>query len=48
MPDSEEFKRHRERILQGGNQKYHDKNASEGKLFARQRIELLVDAGSFV
>jgi len=48
MPDSEEFKRHRERILQGGNQKYHEKNASEGKLFARQRIELLVDAESFV
>ncbi|MFM8269199.1 MAG: carboxyl transferase domain-containing protein, partial [Pseudomonadota bacterium] len=48
MPDSEEFKQHRNRILQGGNKKYHEKNASEGKLFARKRIELLVDPGSFV
>lgn len=48
MPESEEFRRHRDRILQGGNKKYHDKNTSEGKLFARKRIELLVDAGSFI
>ncbi len=38
----------RERILKGGAQKYHAKNAEAGKLFARERIRLLVDEGSFV
>ena len=28
--------------------KYHEKNAAQGKLFARERIRLLVDEGSFV
>ncbi len=32
----------------GGAQKYHDKNASVGKMFARERIARLLDAGSFV
>ncbi|MDQ2643337.1 MAG: acyl-CoA carboxylase subunit beta [Myxococcota bacterium] len=32
----------------GGPAKYHDKNAEQGKLFARERIFLLVDEGSFV
>ncbi|MFZ9890059.1 MAG: carboxyl transferase domain-containing protein, partial [Myxococcota bacterium] len=36
------------RIERGGAAKYHEKNAAEGKLFARRRIELLCDAGSFV
>lgn len=35
-------------ILQGGAPKYHEANAEKGKLFVRQRIELLVDADSFV
>lgn len=35
-------------ITAGGAAKYHDANASKGKLFARERIELLVDKGSFV
>lgn len=48
MTDSEDFKKHRSRILQGGNEKYHQKNTSEGKLFARKRIELLVDSDSFI
>jgi acetyl-CoA carboxylase carboxyltransferase component len=39
---------HRERIKSGGPQKYHDANAEKGKLFARERIRLLVDADSFV
>lgn len=48
MPDSKEFLETREKILKGGAEKYHQKNESEGKLFARKRIELLVDKNSFV
>src|SRR6185437_16806282 len=36
------------RIEQGGAPKYHEKNAEQGKLFARRRLDLLLDAGSFV
>src|SRR5580693_1215683 len=36
------------RIETGGAPKYHAKNAETGKLFARERIARLVDAGSFV
>src|SRR5688572_1532895 len=32
----------------GGSPKYHEANTATGKLFARKRIELLVDAGSFI
>lgn len=32
----------------GGSPSSHEKNAQQGKLFARKRIELLVDEGSFV
>jgi acetyl-CoA carboxylase carboxyltransferase component len=35
-------------IQNGGDAKYHESNAKKGKLFARKRIELLVDPGSFV
>jgi acetyl-CoA carboxylase carboxyltransferase component len=38
----------RESIERGGAKKYHDANAAKGKLFARERIGLLVDTGSFV
>ena len=38
----------RERVLEGGPTKYHAANAEKGKLFARERIRLLVDEGSFV
>ncbi len=37
-----------ERALRGGAPKYHDKNRDQKKLFARERIALLVDQGSFV
>ena len=37
-----------DRIAQGGAAKYHEKNAQAGKLFARERLRLLLDAGSFV
>ncbi len=36
-----------ERARKGGAHKYHEKNAEQGKLFARERIELLLDPGSF-
>src|SRR3954452_3150310 len=38
----------RDRVLSGGPPKYHAANAAKGKLFARERIALLVDDGSFV
>jgi acetyl-CoA carboxylase carboxyltransferase component len=38
----------RARILAGGAPRYHQANASRGKLFARARIAALVDDGSFV
>ena len=37
-----------QRIRAGGAKRYHEKNAEIGKLFARDRIALLVDEGSFV
>ncbi|SDP03662.1 Acetyl-CoA carboxylase, carboxyltransferase component [Nakamurella panacisegetis] len=37
----------RARVGQGGAQRYHEANAAKGKLFARKRIEHLIDAGSF-
>lgn len=37
-----------ERVRTGGAPKYHEKNLEQGKLFARKRIELLFDEGSFV
>jgi len=35
-------------VARGGAQKYHAANARKGKLFARERVRLLVDEGSFV
>ncbi|HEY0839355.1 MAG TPA: acyl-CoA carboxylase subunit beta, partial [Vulgatibacter sp.] len=37
-----------ERIRQGGAPRHHAKNEAAGKLFARERIRLLLDDGSFV
>ena len=37
-----------QRVAKGGAPKYHEKNREQRKLFARDRIALLVDAGSFV
>ncbi len=36
------------RVERGGAEKYHQKNAKDGKLFARERIARLIDPGSFV
>ncbi|GLW33963.1 acyl-CoA carboxylase subunit beta [Actinoplanes regularis] len=38
----------RKRVLAGGAEWYHAANAAKGKLFARERVALLVDDGSFV
>ena len=37
-----------ERIRRGGGEKYHAKNREQGKLFARERLALLLDPASFV
>ncbi len=44
----EQLKLEVERIRKGGHANAHEKNAEAGKLFARERIRLLVDEGSFV
>src|SRR5262245_59739061 len=36
------------RIEKGGAPKYHEKNLEQGKLFARKRVELLLDSDSFI
>jgi acetyl-CoA carboxylase carboxyltransferase component len=46
--DEESLAQLRKRVLAGGAEKYHAANAARGKLFARERIALLVDEGSFV
>jgi acetyl-CoA carboxylase carboxyltransferase component len=46
--DEESLAQLRKRVLAGGAEKYHAANAAKGKLFARERIALLVDEGSFV
>lgn len=38
----------RDRIRTGGIPRYHEANATRGKLFARERVRLLTDADSFV
>ena len=37
----------RKRVQAGGAEKYHAANTAKGKLFARERVALLIDAGSF-
>ena len=38
----------RDQVSEGGAERYHQANAAKGKLFARERVARLVDAGSFV
>jgi len=47
VTDNQEFKKLRETIERGGAAKYHEAAAAKGKLFARDRISLLIDADSF-
>ena len=45
VPTENTTKTMKEQILAGGPPKYHDKNAQQGKLFVRERLELLLDDG---
>ena len=42
-----EFAKALEAALAGGPQRHHEKTAEQGKLPVRERVERLVDAGSF-
>ncbi|MHB8916790.1 MAG: acyl-CoA carboxylase subunit beta [Desulfocucumaceae bacterium] len=42
------LKEKEEEILKGGHPKYHEGNAKKGKLFARERVRMLLDPDSFV
>jgi acetyl-CoA carboxylase carboxyltransferase component len=46
-PD-EHIARELARVERGGAERYHRKNAEQGKLFVRERLRLLLDAGTFV
>src|SRR3954464_14321921 len=48
MPFDDKVKEALARIEKGGAPRYHQKNAETGKLFARERVRLLLDADSFV
>src|SRR5580692_198701 len=48
MPTEKQLQETLARVEKGGASKYHQKNAESGKLFARERIARLIDAGSFV
>src|SRR5439155_1120806 len=48
MPFDDKVRVELARIAKGGTPKYHQKNAETGKLFARERVRLLVDPDSFV
>ncbi|MCB9667250.1 MAG: acyl-CoA carboxylase subunit beta [Myxococcales bacterium] len=45
---TDKFQKELHRIHEGGHAKYHAQNAARGKLFARDRIALLVDPESFI
>jgi acetyl-CoA carboxylase carboxyltransferase component len=45
---AQELEQLRKRVRAGGAERYHAANAAKGKLFARERVALLVDEGSFV
>ncbi len=47
MPPKESLEETLLRVAKGGAAKYHAKNGEAGKLFARERIARLVDAGTF-
>jgi acetyl-CoA carboxylase carboxyltransferase component len=48
MPSDKTIQESLARAERGGAQKYHEKNLEQGKLFARKRVEILLDEGSFV
>jgi acetyl-CoA carboxylase carboxyltransferase component len=42
---NQELRDKREQIEQGGKEKYHERNKERGKLFVRERLDLLLDDG---
>ncbi|MCL2011323.1 MAG: acyl-CoA carboxylase subunit beta [Cystobacterineae bacterium] len=48
MSLDKKLKERQAKVEEGGLQKYHEKNKAVGKLFARERIALLVDENSFI
>ena len=48
MPEHPPVAELRATVAQGGAARYHQANEAKGKLFARERVRLLVDEGSFV
>jgi acetyl-CoA carboxylase carboxyltransferase component len=46
--DDDALEQLRKRARAGGAERYHTANAARGKLFARERVALLVDEGTFV
>jgi acetyl-CoA carboxylase carboxyltransferase component len=46
--DGEALAQVHKRVVAGGAERYHAANAAKGKLFARERVALLTDEGSFV
>jgi acetyl-CoA carboxylase carboxyltransferase component len=48
VPLDEKIEAELDRIERGGAPKYHQKNEEQGKLFARERVRLLLDEGSFI
>ncbi len=48
MKNSADLEKLNARVLQGGAKKYHDKNAEVGKFFARDRIQKLIDANTWI
>jgi len=48
MSLDKKLKERQAKVEEGGHPKYHEKNRAVGKLFARERIRLLVDEGSFI
>lgn len=46
--ESERYRKEKERILKGGSEKNHQRNAAEGKMYVRERLALLFDESSIV
>ncbi|MBQ4817346.1 acyl-CoA carboxylase subunit beta [Bacillus pumilus] len=44
----EKFEVKKQRIVKGGAERYHQKNKEKGKLFVRDRLQLLLDQDSFI
>ncbi|CDQ19605.1 Acetyl-CoA carboxylase, carboxyltransferase component [Halobacillus karajensis] len=45
MPTNETLEEKAKKIASGGAEKYHQKNAEKGKMFVRERLQLLFDKG---